>query len=168
MHRDIKPQNLFRAEHPDGARWKILDFGISKLAGDTGTLTGGALVGTPAYMAPEQAAGAHVDRRTDLHALAAVAYRCVTGHPAFSGPDPHAAIYAVIHRLPVRPGELAALPPDLDAFFAIALAKTPGDRFTDAATLAHAFAQAARSELGLPLRDRAARLLALRPWHHAR
>src|SRR5262249_31133523 len=80
IHRDLKPQNVFLA----GTTWKILDFGVSRLADTGDTLTAGHLVGTPAYMAPEQARGARVDHRADLYALAAIAYRCLTGHAPYS------------------------------------------------------------------------------------
>jgi len=79
VHRDIKPQNLFLAElHSGGHLWKILDFGVSKLADHHGTLTRGHVVG------PEQARGEDVDYRADLYSLAAIAYRCLTGQPALS------------------------------------------------------------------------------------
>ena len=78
IHRDIKPQNLFLARRENASsQWKILDFGVSKLIGH-GTLTDNQLVGTPDYMAPEQAAGDEMDHRADLYGLAAVLYRCVT------------------------------------------------------------------------------------------
>lgn len=167
IHRDIKPQNLFAVTRGGVPRWKVLDFGVSKLAG-AGTLTDGALVGTPSYMAPEQATGGRVDHRADLHALAAVAYRCLTGHPAFPGPEPATTLYAVVHRMPARPGALAPLPADLDAFFAIALAKSPADRFDEAAALARAFADACRDQLDPALRARGDALLARHPWSPTR
>ena len=85
VHRDLKPQNLFRSDGP-ATQWKILDFGVATLADDSGTLTQGGIVGTPSYMAPEQAQGARVDGRADVYAVAAVAYRCLTGRHPFIAP----------------------------------------------------------------------------------
>jgi serine/threonine-protein kinase len=131
IHRDIKPQNLFHDRV-----WKILDFGVATLVDDDGTLTHGDLIGTPSYMAPEQAQGRRLDRRADLYALAAVAYRCLTGRHPFSGADTPALLYAVVHRMPPRPGETVELPLDVDRWFAIALAKAPDDRFATGDELA--------------------------------
>ncbi|MEO8706593.1 MAG: serine/threonine-protein kinase, partial [Kofleriaceae bacterium] len=80
VHRDLKPHNLFLHE---GATWKILDFGVSKLVGSEGTLTGEGIVGTPQYMAPEQASGGQVTHLADIYALGAIAYRCLTGRSPF-------------------------------------------------------------------------------------
>jgi serine/threonine-protein kinase len=163
VHRDIKPQNLFAAR--PGTIWKILDFGVATLAEDgAATLTHGGIVGTPSYMAPEQAQGRQLDGRADLHALAAVAYRCATGRHPFSGADTPALLYAVVHRMPPRPGELAALPADVDAWFALALAKRPGDRFATGAALADALDAAIAGGLDPALRRRADTLLHRLPW----
>jgi serine/threonine-protein kinase len=163
VHRDIKPQNLFAAR--PGTIWKILDFGVATLAEDgAATLTHGGIVGTPSYMAPEQAQGRQLDGRADLHALAAVAYRCATGRHPFSGADTPALLYAVVHRMPPRPGELAALPADVDAWFALALAKRPDDRFATGAALADALDPALAGALDPALRRRAESVLRKLPW----
>ena len=152
VHRDLKPQNVFRcpahpergggaAESKDGPTWKILDFGVSKLAGHGGTLTQGHVVGTPQYMAPEQARGEEVDHRADVYALAAIVYRCLTGRPPFAGAGVPQLLYAVVHTLPPRPSSLAELPPGADDVLARGLAKRPGDRFQDAAAFAAALAR---------------------------
>jgi serine/threonine-protein kinase len=78
VHRDLKPHNVFLC---DDGTWKVLDFGVAALDEHSGTLTQGKVVGTPAYMAPEQARGEKVDHRADLYALAAIAYRWLTGAP---------------------------------------------------------------------------------------
>ena len=162
VHRDIKPQNLFDAG--PGAIWKILDFGVATLAEDGATLTHGGIVGTPSYMAPEQAQGRQLDGRADLYALAAVAYRCATGRHPFSGADTPALLYAVVHKMPPRPGELAALPADVDAWFALALAKPPGDRFATGAALADALDAALAGTLDPSLRLRAGAALRKLRW----
>ena len=142
VHRDLKPQNLFRAELGGAAVWKILDFGVSKLEGRSGTLTQGNVVGTPSYMAPEQARGGDVDHRADLYALGAIAYRCLTGRPPFAGKDVASILYGVVHVMPPPPSTVAELPRTLDPIFARALAKAPAARYPDATALAAALANA--------------------------
>jgi len=161
VHRDLKPQNVFLAG--DGA-WHLLDFGIATFAEDTGTLTHGEVVGTPHYMAPEQAQGKRVDIRADLFALAAIAYRCLAGRHPFNATDTPSLLYAVVHRMPPRPGELAELPDDVDRWFAIALAKNPEARFASGAAFTDALAAALAGTLDPELRRRAASLLAKQPW----
>ena len=160
VHRDLKPSNVFR--HEDRI-WKVLDFGISKL-GDTGELTRNAVIGTPAYMAPEQARGDSTDARADVYALAAIAYRALTGASLFGAADVPTMLYLVAHRMPARPGALAALPADVDAALAIGLAKDAADRFRSASELADALDAAIRGVLAAPLHARASRILADRPW----
>ena len=87
VHRDLKPSNVFR--HEDRV-WKILDFGVSKLS-DNADLTQNSVIGTPAFMAPEQARGEAVDARADVYALAAIAYRALTGVALFGTAEVSAA-----------------------------------------------------------------------------
>jgi eukaryotic-like serine/threonine-protein kinase len=165
VHRDLKPQNLFLADQPgDAPLWKVLDFGVSKLVGGSGTLTEGQVVGTPIYMAPEQAQGHAVDHRADLYSLAAIAYRCLTGHLPFRGRDVPTILFSVVYQMPLRPGALVEVHPDLDACLAIAMAKDPAHRFQDAAELAASLEDALRGRLAGPLRDRARMIMADQPW----
>lgn len=161
VHRDLKPHNLFRT---DDGTWKILDFGVSKLIEGEGTITRGETVGTPQYMAPEQARGGKVDVRADLYALGALAYRALTGHPPFTGDDLAAILVDLLDRMPVRPSALVPMREDLDLVLAIALAKKPRDRFQSAAELAAAFREAVGGQLDEGLRRRARALLAAMPW----
>jgi len=161
VHRDLKPQNLMACA---AGGWKILDFGAATLGEDAGTLTQGGVIGTPAYMAPEQAKGERATPRADIYALAAVAYRCLTGRHPFNGPDTPTLLYAVVHRMPVRPGALADLDADVDHLFAIALAKEPTDRFASGAELADALGQALAGELEPALRKRGEALARKYPW----
>jgi serine/threonine-protein kinase len=149
VHRDLKPGNLFR----DGERWKVLDFGVCTEAGSSGTLTADGVVGTPQYMAPEQANGDPVGPATDLFALGAVLYRALTGMPPFAGPSAPQLLYSIVHDLPVRPRDLVpALPADIEHVLAIALAKHPKSRFENVGELRDALRDAARGQLAAPLR----------------
>ncbi|MFN0248614.1 MAG: serine/threonine-protein kinase [Kofleriaceae bacterium] len=163
VHRDLKPHNVFMAEQGKQRTWKILDFGVSK-SGGSGTLTKGHVVGTPAYMAPEQARGEDVDHRADVYSLAAILYRSVTGHPAFTGKDVPTTLYDVVFRVPTQPSMLAPLPADIDRVLAIGLAKNIADRFDNALQLSQWFAHAIESKLSPEQRERADELIARQPW----
>jgi eukaryotic-like serine/threonine-protein kinase len=163
VHRDIKPQNLFLTVEPRVA-WKVLDFGVSMMASGSGTLTQGGAVGTPAYMAPEQALGVGVDRRADVFSLGAVVYRALTGRPAFSGTSNAATVYAAVHYQPIRPGELSNVDADIDAVLALALAKKAGLRLASARDFASAWKSARQHRFDGELRKAAERLLAAHPW----
>ena len=164
VHRDLKPHNLFCADQPDGRVWKVLDFGIAALEDHGGTLTQGHIVGTPAYMAPEQARGERVDYRADLYGLSAIAYRCLTGRPVCTSGDMHAVLYEVVNRMPPRPSEVARLDPDVDAVLAIGLAKDPAERWGRVEELRSALADALVGRLDAKLRQRADVLVARHPW----
>ncbi len=140
VHRDLKPDNVFLARAGlHGAEVpKLLDFGIVKMRGDApdrkGTLTGsGALLGTPAYMSPEQAQNLReVDARSDQFSLGAIVYECVTGRRAFEGEG----MIDILHRVAVEPvtpprSLRPDLPVGLDAAVLRALEKSPSARFDD-------------------------------------
>ncbi len=165
VHRDLKPQNIFLAEQPSGkAIWKVLDFGVSQLSEGSGTLTQGSIVGTPSYMSPEQARGTKVDQRTDIHALAAITYRCLTGRPPFTGNDIPSVMYAAVHSMPEAPSVMADVPQEVDAVVAVGLAKRAEDRFESAADFSFKLQRAAIGELHISLRKHADELLAELPW----
>ncbi len=165
VHRDLKPSNLFRHEVAGRrALWKVLDFGVSKMNQIDSSLTGGGMVGTPGYMAPEQATGEEVGPAADLFSLGAIAFRVLVGRPAFVGPDVLAILDAVSDTMPPRPAALAPLPVDVDLVLAIALAKQPDHRFASARELADALAAACRAELPDELRRRGEALSLLFPW----
>ncbi|HEX7703387.1 MAG TPA: serine/threonine-protein kinase [Kofleriaceae bacterium] len=142
VHRDLKPHNLF---HHDKSTWKILDFGVSKVMDSEGTLTGEGIVGTPQYMAPEQASGGHVTHLADVYALGAIAYRCLTGRSPFKGKDLAELVYQVVHRAPERPSSLGRVSIAIEQTLAIAMAKDPRKRFPSALLFAQAFVAARRN-----------------------
>ncbi len=139
VHRDLKPENIFLCPTDAGGvvseRVKVLDFGISKIRGSQTVKTQDqVLIGTPQYMAPEQAEGnnAAIDARTDLFALGAIAYEMLTGRPAFSGESVVAVIMNVVAGTPTPLASLApGTPPAVVAAVERALAKKPDERFAD-------------------------------------
>jgi serine/threonine-protein kinase len=144
VHRDLKPHNLFLH---DGGIWKILDFGVSKLLGSEGTLTGEGIVGTPQYMAPEQAQGGEVTHAADVYALGAIAYRCLTGRSPFHGRDLAELVYQLVHAQPLRPRTFGRVALPIEHALAIAMAKDPRRRFSSAQAFAQAFVAARRGRL---------------------
>src|SRR6185503_6610970 len=116
VHRDLKPDNLFLVRDDEvayGARAKVLDFGIAKLAGDgkPGSMRTrtGALMGTPAYMSPEQCRGAGaVDARADIYSLGCILYELLAGRPPFHAEGMGEVIAAHLYAQPAR---LAAIEP---------------------------------------------------------
>ncbi len=161
VHRDLKPHNLFLTE---AGVWKVLDFGVAILADNKGTLTGGAVIGTPAYMAPEQAKGLPVDHRADVYGLGAVIYRCLTGRVPFVAKDTPALLYAVVHIMPLRPTAFGPIAPEIEAFLTIALAKDRDVRFPSTAALAESYALADRGMFPPAHANRARGLVQQYPW----
>ncbi len=161
IHRDLKPQNLMLT----GGTWKILDFGVSTLLGASRTLTQAVVVGTPGYMAPEQARSEPVDHRCDVFSLGAVIFRTLTGRRPFAGQDTPQILFNVVYRMPLRPSSLVAnLPADVDAVLAVALAKRSENRFASAGELAVALTAAVAGRVAPAIRARAAVLLRAHPW----
>jgi eukaryotic-like serine/threonine-protein kinase len=140
IHRDLKPSNLFL---PGGLvdQAKLLDFGIARL-GSTQVTRTGTLLGTPGYMAPEQARGGReLDARADVFSLGCVLYECVTGTQAFPGEHAMAILTKVLCMDLPRVSELCPdAPPELDALVAWMLAKDPEDRPRDGAAVVEALA----------------------------
>ena len=141
VHRDLKPANVFLVPTDSGGvvseRVKLLDFGISKML-DSQTLQTqeAVLIGTPQYMAPEQALGknSEVDARTDIFALGCIVYELLSGRPPFAG-DGGSIVQVVFRIVHGQPEPLASLRPDLPSrvLGAVekALAKSPQDRYPD-------------------------------------
>jgi hypothetical protein len=145
IHRDVKPENVFVIQ-VDGAPFvKVLDFGISKIVrggGERAKLTrAGAVLGTPAYMAPEQARGREVDARTDVYGAGATLYAALTGHSPFEAEDAAAALTKLLHEDPPPVRSFAPdVPPELEVVVQRAMAKETRDRYASAAELDDALA----------------------------
>lgn len=126
VHRDIKPANIMVTE--DG-RTKIADFGIAKLTLSEFTVAGQVL-GTPAYMSPEQLGGAKIDGRSDLFSLGVIAYWLLTGEKPFAGDTATTVAFKVVYKDPIPATQVnPSLSPDCEYILARALAKDPARRY---------------------------------------
>jgi serine/threonine-protein kinase len=164
IHRDLKPSNIFAIGEGTARIWKLLDFGASRWRDGNGTLTQDRIVGTPGYMAPEQALGRPIDQRADVYAFGVLLYRLLTGIPPVVPGEIPSMLHEVAYRMPAQPSRLANVAPDLDAVLAIALAKSPMHRFATAADLATAFEQTVAGKQDVAIARRAALLLRQHPW----
>jgi serine/threonine protein kinase len=131
VHRDMKPENVFLVGNMQRPTAKIIDFGISKVgdAGGTALTRTGMIMGTPAYMAPEQARGDKVDHRADIYAVGGILYRALTGRKPFDGDDPSVTIAQVLTEDPARPrAREPSIPQALELVIQKAMSKNPADR----------------------------------------
>jgi eukaryotic-like serine/threonine-protein kinase len=156
VHRDLKPANIFLTEVAgQGALVKLLDFGISKRAGGGKGLTGEYdILGTPDYMAPEQALGktAQVDHRGDQYALAAITYEMLAGRTPFAGDDVMDVLRQVIGSDPPPLEQLAPhVPPQIAEVLGRALSKEPNQRFASIIDFASALLAASGTSLPPPV-----------------
>jgi hypothetical protein len=136
IHRDVKPSNIHLL--PSGVV-KIVDFGIAWIEGGTTTTRTGEVLGTPAYMAPEQFSGAPIDFRVDIWAVGVILYELLTGHRPFDAKTVGALIYQIVHAppAPIDP-RLCPLPARMAGVMELALAKDPQQRFQGLDAMARA------------------------------
>lgn len=145
IHRDIKPSNIMIARAGDPReRVKLVDFGIAKVDGATGTagLTQtGDILGTPLYMSPEQSMGRSLDQRSDIYALGCIMYECIAGRPPIVGENILQIVHSRINQEPPSFKQLGVeCSPALEAIVRKSLAIDPGARFQNAAELRTALA----------------------------
>jgi len=137
VHRDVKPDNVMIERQGDGSRVVLTDFGVAHITGmETMTATG-ALVGSPAYMSPEQSRGHDVSPATDLWSLGAMLYEMVTGVVPFSGKDPFTMIAAILRGSFRKPSQvIATVGPEFEAIILRCLKAVPAERYASPALLA--------------------------------
>jgi serine/threonine protein kinase len=144
VHRDLKPANILFDSHE---RPYLSDFGIAKISNAQQDVTGSAIIGTPAYMSPEQAQGKPVDGRSDIYALGAIIYRMLTGTRPYNGDTPMSmAIKHITDPTPDIRKDNPSLPPAASNFIYRAMEKDPNARFQTAVELAEALNLLASSE----------------------
>ena len=142
VHRDLKPENVFLVRHGLEDDVKVLDFGISKVLDKRMTVTG-VILGTPAYMSPEQARGARdVDHRVDIYAAGAILFEMLAGRPPFEGTTFHQVLLAIMTGERPRLRQLRPnLHPELVALTERALSTKPDDRWQSAAEMRDALVE---------------------------
>lgn len=137
IHRDVKPSNILLPQED----WPLMaDFGLVKVPDAEQVLTAtGMIMGTPAYMAPEQASGEAIDHRVDMYALGVILFRMLTGRMPFDYENPHLLMMAHLSEPPPAPRRLnPACPPELESIILTALKKVPDERYPDMQIMANA------------------------------
>lgn len=143
IHRDLKPGNIMFDEAGNAY---LTDFGIARVLGSD--LTGSAIIGTPAYMSPEQANGQPLDGRSDIYSLGVVLFELLTGRGPFEAETPMALLFKHISEpLPPVRSLREGVPTTIEAVIAKATAKNPSDRYASAGELARAYSEALQNQM---------------------
>ncbi|MDQ2979027.1 MAG: ABC transporter substrate-binding protein, partial [Acidobacteriota bacterium] len=139
VHRDIKPANIMIAqEEGSSVRVRVMDFGLAHTASESRLTKTGTLVGTVAYLSPEQVASRAFDGRSDIYSLGVVLYECLVGEPPFTG-DIQSILYRIVHEIPQPPRALGAeIREELQDIVLRCLEKDPGKRPQRAGQIADA------------------------------
>jgi predicted Ser/Thr protein kinase len=133
VHRDLKPHNVL-VDHDDHVR--VADFGLARSIGESGMTVSGAVLGSPAYMSPEQVKGEEVDARSDIYSLGVMLYQLVTGVAPFQGASAHEVMEARLHSRPKPMREVSPdVPPHIQEVAARCLELVPADRYPSVAAL---------------------------------
>ncbi len=151
VHRDIKPENVLITDQcADGGRVKLADFGLVRAIADSHVTSNSVIVGTVAYLSPEQVTGGSITPASDVYSAGVLLYELLTGQTPFSGDHSlGVAMQRVQQPMPLPSEAIAGVPAEFDHLVAQACALTPGDRFADAGQFLTALNDAARS-LQLP------------------
>ena len=169
VHRDIKPENVLLA---DDGRIKVADFGLARAiaASTSSALTRGLLIGTVAYLAPEQVQRGIADARADVYSAGIVLYECLIGQTPFTGETPLSVAYQHVHaRVPVPSSIRPEIPASVDALVATATKPEPGDRYADASDFVQHL-QTVQALIGVPTNahtivlDRNQATVTVGPW----
>jgi ABC-type transport system substrate-binding protein len=128
VHRDIKPDNIMVLRDEDGLRVRVMDFGVARIASEERITKTGTIIGTPAYLSPEQVAAKNVDSRSDIYSLGVVLYECAVGQPPFTG-DIQSILYRIVNEFPQPPRSVgASIDLELEQLILDCLAKDPAKR----------------------------------------
>ncbi|APE14466.1 protein kinase domain-containing protein [Mycolicibacterium pallens] len=147
VHRDVKPENVLIS---DDGEVKLVDFGLVRAVAEAGITSTSVILGTAAYLSPEQVSTGAADARSDVYAVGILAYELLTGATPFTGDNPLTVAYQRMdHDVPPPSAAISGVPPQFDEFIGRATARNPDARFADAEEMAGDL-DAIAMELGLP------------------
>lgn len=147
VHRDVKPENVLIS---DDGEVKLVDFGLVRAVAEAGITSTSVILGTAAYLSPEQVSSGAADARSDVYAVGVLAYELLTGTTPFTGDNPLTVAYQRMdHDVPPPSTAITGVPPQFDEFIARATARNPDARFADADQMGEDL-DAIAEELGLP------------------
>jgi serine/threonine protein kinase len=147
VHRDVKPENVLIS---DDGEVKLVDFGLVRAVAEAGITSTSVILGTAAYLSPEQVSSGAADARSDVYAVGVLAYELITGATPFNGDNPLTVAYQRMDNdVPLPSTAIAGVPRQFDEFIARATARNPDERFADAGEMAEDL-DAIAQELALP------------------